>query len=175
MWPDALSVACLPRVTKEAAAALQKAGFGQLSDAVSALHRRRGKLADALRAALPEGASAEDCLTVLQRMPSMEVRCAAPRLQGGAAGGGGVDAEEGAEKEEEEVEQYDVQVTLTRHGAAASAGRGPAGKKGSKKARVYAPRCAACCVSCLSVCCVSVIGLHGRQNKVIRSFSGCAC
>lgn len=159
MWPDEPSVACLPRVTKDAAATLQKAGFGQLSDAVTALQRRRGKLAAALRSVLQD-AAAEDCLAVLQRMPCMEVRCAAPRLRRGTAApgngvGGAAEARDGEEEEEreEEVEQYDVAVTLMRQGGAAAVGRGQAGKA-SKKARVYAPRCvdggAVCCVLCVS-------------------------
>lgn len=159
MWPDEPSVACLPHVTKDAAATLQKAGFGQLSDAVTALHRRRSKLAAALQSVLP-GAAAEDCLAVLQRMPCMEVRCAAPRLRRGVVApgngvGGAAEADGGEEDDgEEEVEQYDLGVTLTRQGGSAAVGRGQAGKA-SKKARVYAPRCVdgrdVCCDLCVEL------------------------
>lgn len=129
-WPDEPSVACLPRVTLEMAATLKKAGFGLLSDVVAALPRRRAKLADALRRVLSDSA-AEDCLAVAQRMPAMEVRCGVPRQQEAGAGG----EEEGVVEE-----QFKVQVTLTRQGASAPAGRKLAGK-GTTKARVYAPRC----------------------------------
>lgn len=130
-WPDDPSIKGLPHIDSSAIKTLRGRNRAHLRDLIEAIHRDPKKLRKDLEQVLsPE--AAEDCMHVLARMPSVEMRCSKPQLQS---------AEEPDDETEEGdgAEQYRVQLTLKRKGLATLRQNGS--KVAGQRARVYAPRC----------------------------------
>ena len=168
-WPDDDAALSLPAVSNAAARSLTKRGYQCLGDIVHALHSSRVQLAQHFNAALQSREATDECLALLERMPSVAISAslpqkqappAAPRHDDAAQQATGVahDATEhsaeaqalAAQGEAIDALQQAVEVTLQRHsGAGTGGGRGKGGsRKGGRvgapgqRARVHAPRCA---------------------------------
>ena len=148
-WPDDDAALCLPHVADAGARALTRRGYKCLGDFVHASRQKRAALSRDLNAAL-SAQQAEECVSLLDRMPAVTMtsgaptpRAAAQRCTGDEAAA--ADHERAGNSGEDAAAQADeleVTVTLQRQGQAAGGGKGrPKGANGGQRARVYAPRC----------------------------------
>jgi hypothetical protein len=141
-WPEEPSALCLPHFTVAAAAKLAENGFSQLADFVAAGHGQQRMLTDELHRALDSN-EAEACLSVIDRLPLIEMS-AAP-LDAAARGGGGLGGG-----------MVELSVMLRRVQKVQAGGKKGAGH-GGQRARVFAPRCGALLLPSFPCCFVGLV------------------